>query len=101
VAERDDVHRLVRPAAGLRSQTARLASGRKGSHLEFLSAVLPLIIALTTFCMLLLRGVLTGGDHNPMDRLIQQNQLLAGLVFLLAIAVLGLALKNLKGLRQR
>jgi hypothetical protein len=99
-AQANNIHRLVRLSVDRRNHTARQASGRNSSHLEFLGAALPLIIALTTFCMVLVSGPLIGASQNQMDRLIEQNQLLVGLVCLLAVAVLGLAIRNLKGSRK-
>jgi hypothetical protein len=96
LAQKNDIHRLVRPDVRSRG----LVAARNSSHLEFLGAALPPVIALATFCMVLLSGLLTGAGQNTMDRLIQQNQVLMALVSLLGVAVLGLAVKNLNGFKN-
>jgi hypothetical protein len=77
-----------------------LAARKTGSQFEFWGAVLPLIVALTTLGMVLLSVPLTGAVEDDVERLVEQNQLLMGLVCLLSVAVLGLAAKNVHGLKK-
>jgi hypothetical protein len=100
VHSRHNVDRQVRPDEGLRGRSSSVTSARKSTTLEFLGAVLPLILAMTSFCMVFLSGPLIETSLPPIERLLQQNELLLALVCALAVAVFGLALKNVKSLKR-